>query len=51
MMAHTAIICREYGLPAVVGTGFATVSIRTGDLVEVNGFEGTVRIIERGEKP
>jgi pyruvate,water dikinase len=49
MMAHTAIICREYGLPAVVGTGFATVSIRTGDLIEVNGFEGTVRIVERGE--
>ncbi|WP_197077536.1 PEP-utilizing enzyme [Hyphomicrobium sp. 99] len=46
MMAHTAIICREYGLPAVVGTGFATSSIRTGDLIEVDGNVGTVRVIE-----
>jgi len=49
MMAHTAIISREYGLPAVVGTGFATVSISTGDLIEVDGYEGTVRIIEGGQ--
>ncbi|MGF6873043.1 PEP-utilizing enzyme [Paraburkholderia sp. MM5477-R1] len=48
MMAHTAIISREYGLPAVVGTGFATVSIRTGDLIEVDGYKGIVRIIEKG---
>jgi pyruvate,water dikinase len=48
MMAHTAIISREYGLPAVVGTGFATVAIRTGDLIEVDGFNGIVRVIEKG---
>lgn len=46
MMAHTAIICREYGLPAVVGTGFATSRIRTGDLIEVDGNIGIVRIVE-----
>lgn len=46
MMAHTAIICREYGLPAVVGTGFATARIKTGDLIEVDGNIGLVRIIE-----
>lgn len=46
MMAHTAIICREYGLPAVVGTGFATARIRTGDLIEVDGNIGIVRILE-----
>jgi len=50
MMAHTAIISREYGLPAVVGTGFATVSIGTGDLIEVDGFNGVVRIIEKGSE-
>lgn len=49
MMSHTAIISREYGLPAVVGTGFATVSIRTGDLIEVDGHQGIVRIVE-GQK-
>ena len=46
MMAHTAIISREYGLPAVVGAGYATTMIRTGDLIEVDGNVGTVRVIE-----
>ena len=46
IMAHTAIVCREYGLPAVVGTGFATTSIRTGQLIEVDGNTGVVRILE-----
>jgi pyruvate,water dikinase len=45
IMAHTAIVSREYGLPAVVGTGFATVTIKTGQLVEVDGYQGTVRIL------
>ena len=30
VMSHAAIVCREYGLPAVVGTGRATSQIRTG---------------------
>jgi pyruvate,water dikinase len=46
MMAHTAIICREYGLPAVVGTGFATSRVKTGDMIEVDGNIGIVRILE-----
>jgi pyruvate,water dikinase len=46
IMAHTAIVCREYGLPSVVGTGFATTSIRTGQLIEVDGTTGVVRILE-----
>jgi pyruvate,water dikinase len=48
IMAHTAIVCREYGLPAVVGTGFATTTIRTGQLIEVDGSSGTVRILDGG---
>jgi pyruvate,water dikinase len=50
IMAHTAIVCREYGLPAVVGTGFATTSIRTGQLIEVDGNTGVVRILEEISK-
>jgi pyruvate, water dikinase len=46
IMAHTAIVCREYGLPAVVGTGFATTTIRTGQLIEVDGDTGTVRVVK-----
>ncbi len=50
IMAHTAIVCREYGLPAVVGTGFATTTIRTGQLIEVDGNTGVVRILEEVSK-
>jgi pyruvate,water dikinase len=46
IMAHTAIVSREYGLPAVVGTGFATQRLRTGQLIEVDGDEGVVRVLE-----
>jgi pyruvate, water dikinase len=45
MMSHAAIICREYGLPAVTGAGSATVNIRTGDRVVVDGDAGTVSIL------
>ncbi|MDV3292752.1 MAG: hypothetical protein LYZ70_00600 [Nitrososphaerales archaeon] len=47
LMSHTAIVCREYGIPAVVGTGVATDAIKTGDLVRVDGNEGTVKILKR----
>ncbi len=45
LMSHTAIVCREYGMPAVVGTGVATDAIKTGDLIRVDGNEGVVRIL------
>ena len=45
VMSHAAIVCREYGLPAVVGTGRATSQIRTGQLVRVDGSAGTVTIV------
>ena len=46
MMSHAAIVCREYGLPAVTGTGSASTAIKTGDLIKVNGSSGEVLIIE-----
>jgi len=46
MMSHAAIVCREYGLPAVTGTGFATTTIRTGQRVRVDGSSGTVTILD-----
>ena len=45
MMCHAAIVCREYGLPAVVGTGFATTSLQTGQRVRVDGDKGVVTIL------
>jgi pyruvate, water dikinase len=44
-MSHAAIVAREYGMPAVVGTGHATKQIKTGQLIRVDGDRGIVRII------
>jgi pyruvate,water dikinase len=46
MMSHAAIVCREYGLPAVTGTGSATAAIKTGQRVRVDGSNGTVTILD-----
>jgi pyruvate,water dikinase len=45
VMSHAAIVAREYGLPAVVGTGRATATIRTGQMIRVDGSEGTVTVL------
>jgi len=44
---HAAIIARELGLPCVVGTKVATQVLKDGDLIEVNGEEGTVRKVKK----
>ena len=44
-MSHAAIVAREYGMPAVVGTGDATKRIRTGQRVRVDGDRGIVQVI------
>jgi pyruvate,water dikinase len=46
-MCHAAIVCREYGLPTVVGTGRGTSVIKTGDVIRIDGDEGTVTIVAR----
>ncbi len=45
VMSHAAIVCREYGLPAVVGTGRATSHIRTGQTIRVDGSAGVVTVL------
>jgi pyruvate,water dikinase len=45
IMSHAAIVSREYGMPAVVGTGSATSRIKTGDRLRVDGDAGTVTIL------
>lgn len=45
-MSHAAIVAREYGLPAVVGTGNATVRITTGQRLRVDGDRGIVTILD-----
>ena len=46
IMSHAAIVSREYGLPAVVGTGFGTRQIETGQRLRVDGNEGTVTVVD-----
>lgn len=45
-LQHGAIIAREYGIPCVSGIYKATEIIKDGDLVEVDGSSGIVKIIE-----
>jgi len=45
-MSHAAIVAREFGLPAVVGTGTATQKIRDGQRVRVDGGRGVVTLLD-----
>jgi pyruvate,water dikinase len=42
VMAHASLVAREFGIPAVVGTGDATQKLRNGMLVTVDGSAGVV---------
>mgnify|MGYP000483425351 CR=1 FL=1 len=46
VLSHGAIIAREYGIPAVMNVKNATKIIKDGDIVEVDGTNGEVRIIQ-----
>ena len=45
MLSHGSVVAREYGLPAVVNVGLATQQIKTGQLLRVDGHEGTVTLL------
>ena len=46
VMCHASIVCREYGLPAVVGTGSATSRIKSGQRIRVDGTTGVIDILD-----
>jgi rifampicin phosphotransferase len=46
-LSHTAIVARELGVPMVVGVHQATRLLRDGDVVEVDGTAGIVRVVEQ----
>lgn len=48
-LSHGSTVAREYGLPAVVNVHDGTRRIRTGDLVQVDGTRGEVRILGEPE--
>jgi rifampicin phosphotransferase len=45
-LSHGSIVAREYGIPAVMGTGVATKRIRDGQMITVDGEAGTVTLKE-----
>ena len=44
-LSHPAVVSREFGIPAVVGTRTATQAIKTGQRVRLNGASGLVEIL------
>ena len=45
VLSHSAVVAREYRIPAVVGTGNATTTFQDGQLIEVDGNAGIVHVI------
>jgi pyruvate,water dikinase len=45
MLSHSAIVAREYRIPAVVGIGGAAAMVHDGQLLEVDGNAGVVRVV------
>ncbi len=44
-VSHPAVLSREFGIPAVVGTSVATDQIKNGDRIRINGTTGVVEIL------
>ena len=49
LLSHGSIVAREYGIPAVVNVGPATKLIKTGQMIQVDGDNGVVRIMTTPE--
>ncbi|MEJ2732771.1 MAG: PEP/pyruvate-binding domain-containing protein [Anaerolineae bacterium] len=45
-LSHGSIVAREYGIPAVLGTGVATRRIQSGQIITVDGSAGVVTFVE-----
>jgi len=49
LLSHSAIVARELGIPAVVGVRGLMARLRDGELVEIDGSAGSVRLLERSD--
>jgi pyruvate,water dikinase len=45
LTSHPAVLSREFGIPAVIGTSVATQRIVTGDRLRIDGTAGKVEIL------
>lgn len=50
-LSHAAVVAREYGIPAVVNVPAATIAIRTGDRLRVDGDRGVVERLDERPPP
>ena len=48
-LSHGSIVAREYGIPAVLGTGVATRLIASGQTITVDGAQGTILLHTNGD--
>lgn len=46
ILSHCAVVAREYRIPAVVGAIVATSRVRDGQLLEIDGDAGTIRLLD-----
>ena len=46
MMTHGSVVARDYGIPAVVGVTQATIRLKTGQRIRINGNNGKITILE-----
>ena len=46
ILGHGSIVAREYGIPAVVGTGTITRRVKHGQMLSIDGNSGTVKLLE-----
>jgi hypothetical protein len=49
-LSHTAVVARELGLPCVVNTKIATATLRTGDMIRLDGSRGRIEILTRTQR-
>lgn len=47
-LSHAAVVAREFGVPSVVNVERATLVVKTGDKVRVDGDRGTVEVLPKG---
>jgi rifampicin phosphotransferase len=50
MMTHGSVVAREYGIPAVVGVGKGTRTLKTGDRLRVDGSRGIVEVLREAPR-
>ncbi|HEY6057523.1 MAG TPA: PEP-utilizing enzyme [Candidatus Limnocylindrales bacterium] len=50
-VSHPAVLSREFGIPAVVGSSVATREIKNGDRIRINGVTGLVEILATASQP